>query len=168
MTPKIYCLVGMIASGKSTYCRSAAKIGMITLNDDTLINLLHGDDYTLYEKKLKILYKSLENTILSLGLCLGKDVVVDRGLNISEKGRKRWIALAHSFDVDIEAIVLPKEHPEIHAHRRFMSDSRGHNLEYWEEVANRHYNIYKEPTIDEGFYKINYMTFEDITNGKLV
>ena len=60
-------LVGCIASGKSTYCRNAAKAGTIIINDDDIVNMLHGGQYGLYDKKLKII-RSLDNKSRLWGL----------------------------------------------------------------------------------------------------
>lgn len=163
---KIACCVGMIASGKSTYCKNAAKLGHIVVNDDDVVNMLHANNYALYDKSLKILYKSIENNAISLGLCMGRTVLVDRGLNISEEGRKRWATLAQSFDVSCEAIIFPFDAPLIHAERRFNS-SRGHSLDYWQDVATHHINQYDEPSMLEGFDKIYHITFEEILQGKV-
>lgn len=138
------------------------------MNDDAIVNMLHADDYKLYDKYLKILYKTLENDVVSLGLCIGRTVLVDRGLNVSRKGRQRWVALARSFDVPCEAIVFSKDTPDVHAMRRFKSNARGHPIGYWLNVANEHNKIYSEPTLEEGFDKIHNITFEEITNGKVI
>lgn len=168
MTPKIYVLVGMIASGKSSYCKNAAKHGSIIINDDAVVNLVHADDYTLYDKKLKILYKTIENNIISLGLCFGRTVLVDRGLNISKKARQRWIALARSFDVECDAIEFPRDAVNVHANRRYESSNRGHSYEYWLKVATEHGKQYEDPTIAEGFNKVHYINFDEIISGHLV
>ena len=139
---KLQILVGMIASGKTTYSKLAAMQGIICVNDDAIVNLVHGGNYTIYDKNLKLLYKSIENHIISQALGMGKTVLVDRGLNISKRGRERYIALAKSFDVPIEAIVLPFERAEVHAQRRFDSDSRGYAYKYWLDVAKVHAEIY--------------------------
>ena len=165
---KIQVLVGMIASGKSTYAKNAAKTGVLCVNDDALVNMLHADDYTLYDKKLKILYKSIENQAISTILAMGRTTIVDRGLNVSTAGRQRWIALAKSFDVPCEAIVLPYQGPEIHARRRFESDAPGHEYDYWFRVANHHHNQYCVPTLEEGFSKIHSISFGEIKAGKIV
>jgi predicted kinase len=165
---KIQVLVGMIASGKSTYCTNAARRGALIMNDDAIVKMLHGDDYLLYDKYLKIIYKSIENTVVTLGLCSLKTVLIDRGLSVSHKGRQRWIALARSYDVPCEAIVFPKDTPDVHAMRRFKSDSRGHPVGYWLNVANEHNKIYSEPTLEEGFDKIHHINFEDIKCGLVI
>lgn len=168
MTPKIYVLVGMIASGKSTYCKNAAKHGQVIMNDDAIVNMLHADDYTLYDKKLKILYKSIENNIISLGLCMGKTVVIDRGLNVSKSARQRWIATAKSFDVPCEAVVFAKDSNEVHARRRFDKDARGHSYDYWLKVATEHGNQYQIPTAIEGFDNIHFISYNQILNGQII
>lgn len=168
MKPKIYLLVGHIASGKSTYCKNAAKAGFIIINDDSIVNLLHGDDYTLYDKNLKILYKSIESNILSMALAMGKSIVIDRGLNVSIKGRYRYLALAKSYDVECHAIIVPMDTPQVHAKRRTDYDARGHDYDYWLNVAKHHASIYNIPSIEEGFDKIHCLEFSQILNGKVI
>lgn len=164
----IQVLVGMIASGKSTYARNAAKKGIICVNDDAIVNMIHADEYTLYDRKLKPLYKSIENSIISSALLMDRKVLVDRGLNCTVEGRKRWIALANSFDVQCEAVVFTNEGPEVHAQRRTKSDARGHDYDYWLMVANHHNSQYKLPTYEEGFNSIHYLTWSDIQAGVVV
>jgi predicted kinase len=167
MQPKIYLLIGMIASGKSTYALNAANNGYIIINDDAIVNLLHANNYTLYDKNLKILYKTIENTILNMSIALKKNVVIDRGLNVSLQSRKRWLSLAKTLDIECEAIVFEKQKPEVHAKRRFESDTRGYSENYWQEVAAYHDKNYSLPSLEEGFSKINYISYEEIKN-KLV
>ena len=165
---KIQVLVGMIASGKSTYARLAAQQGMLCINDDAIVNMLHGDDYTLYDKQLKVLYKSIENHIIGTGLAMGKSVLIDRGLNVSKKGRQRWISLAKSFDIQCEAIVFANEGPQIHAQRRFNSDSRSHSFDYWLKVAEAHNSLYLLPSKEEGFDAVHHVSFNEIKQGKVI
>ncbi len=164
---KIQVLVGMIASGKSTYSRNAAKNGVICMNDDAIVNMLHADDYNLYDKSLKILYKTIENQIIGTALAMKRVVLVDRGLNVSRRGRRRWLALAQSYDVPYEAIVFNNEGPEIHAKRRMDSDPRGHDYAYWLDCACHHFREYTEPSLGEGFTNIHHVTFDDIQQGKV-
>jgi len=164
----LYVLVGCIASGKSSYCKNAAKAGFIIINDDSIVNMCHADDYTLYDKRLKILYKSIEHTMLGTSLCLGKPIIIDRGLDVSIKGRQRWLALAKSYDVECHAIVLPRSTPEVHAERRTNSDARGYNYAYWLNVAKHHDSIYNVPAIEEGFNKVHSISFDEIIAGRVI
>lgn len=159
---KVQVLCGMIASGKSTYCQNVAKTGAICVNDDAIINMVHSDNYALYDKNLKILYKSIENQAIVTALALGRTVVIDRGLNCNPSGRKRWIALAKSLDVCCEAVAFKNEGPLVHANRRNNSDSRGRDLDYWLRVANIHNAEYVEPSTEEGFDSVRHITWEEI------
>lgn len=167
MSGKIQVLVGMIASGKSTYCNSAAKYGVLCVTDDSIVNMLHANNYDQYNKDLKILYKSIENHIISHAILLNKIVIIDRGLNVGLRGRQRYLSLAKSFDCEIEAIVFPNEGPEVHAKRRFESDNRGLSYDRWLYCAKCHNGMWKEPTIKDGFSKINKTTFEETKLGRV-
>jgi predicted kinase len=165
---KLQVLVGMIASGKSTYARYAARQGAICMNDDAIVNMIHADDYTLYKKELKVLYKSVENHVIGTGLAMNRIVLVDRGLNVSKKGRQRWLSLAKSLDVPCEAIVFKNDGPEAHAKRRVASDARGHPFEYWLRVAETHNSLYIMPTVEEGFDAVHHISFDEIRSGKVI
>ena len=160
-------LVGMIAAGKSTYARNAAAKGFVILNDDALVTALHGGDYSLYSKDLKPLYKSTENHILTTALALGRSVVVDRGLNCSAVSRARWIALARSLDVPVEAVVFKNEGPVVHAGRRAKADGRGYAFSYWHRVAAHHDSLWQEPVLSEGFAAVDYLSWPYIQSGGL-
>jgi hypothetical protein len=151
-------LVGMIASGKSTYAKEKAAEGWLTINDDAIVNLVHGNNYLLYDKKLKLLYKSIEHNTTNLILCSGRDLIVDNGrANLTVEGRQRWIAMCRSFDIGIQAVIFPKEDYIVHADRRFNSDPRGESLENWIKIAKTHEEIYQAPALNEGFSEISYV-----------
>jgi len=147
-SPSIKILVGMIASGKSTYCRKASKEGDIIVNDDSIITSIHGGNYTLYDEKLKPLYKSIESNIIHSAILAGRNVIIDR-TNLSRKVRARYIFIAKSLGVQSELIVMPMRSPEDHAIMRSNSDSRGHSFERWLEVANKHRAQYEVPSQTE-------------------
>lgn len=159
---KLELLCGPIASGKSTYCRQAANEGAIILNDDSIVTAIHGGDYRLYNKSLKPLYKSVENSLISTALAMGLRVVVDRP-NHSIKMRQRYIAIGKSFDVPVEVILFKRELPEIHGERRFKSDARGHDLNYWIDVARAHERLFETPDKNlEMFDSISEWIYQEI------
>lgn len=145
-------LFGPIASGKSTYSRYRAMSGAIIVNDDSIVTSVHGD-YELYNKSLKPLYKSIENHIISMGISLGRDIIIDRP-NLTKRSRSRYIGIANSCDVLIDAICFPWLSPEESAIKRFQSDSRGKSLEHWNQAAQRHYSIKEDPEESEGFHRV--------------
>lgn len=159
MKPKIQILVGMISSGKSTYAKLAAQCGAVIINDDNIVNSVHANQYELYDPNLKLLYKTIENTTLSLALSLGKNVVIDRGVDVDPQSRKRWIDLARAYDVPIEAMCFGVCSPEIHAKRRYEADNRGHDYSYWLAVARKHYDSYSVPELNEGLTNVYGVVF---------
>lgn len=150
-------LIGNIASGKSTYCRKRAKEGAIVVNDDAIVNGVHCDIYTLYSKELKPLYKAVENCIVISAIMLGRDVVIDRGVNITPHSRRRFIGLSNSLDAKVTAVVFKFCDPAIHAERRAKDNLRGYPFEYWLEVAKNFHNKLILPEKHEGFDDIVYM-----------
>lgn len=146
-------LCGMIASGKSTHATELAKNNWIIVNDDSIVNALHANNYTLYNKRLKPLYKLIENTMINGAVLMNIDVAIDRTC-LSKSMRSRYIALANTLDVPIICTVFPIEHPEVHAHRRCNHDNRGYSYEHWLKVARSHLATYEQPSLSEGFQKI--------------
>ena len=151
-------LCGTIASGKSTWSKKMAGDDWIIINDDNIVTSLHGGDYTLYQEDLKPLYKSIEDHILHTAVAMGKNVVIDKGLNLTRKSRARWIALGRSLDVPVRARIFEMTDPEIHARRR-CKESRGRSYDYWLCVAQQHIRSYETPLFDEGFDDIEYYTW---------
>jgi predicted kinase len=140
-------LVGPIASGKSTYARKRAAEGALIINDDALVAMLHAGDDTRYNAHNKNTYKAIETAAIVAILAAGIDVVIDRP-NHKRATRQRYIGLAKSFDAQVTMVMFKREPPEIHARRRFDSDSRGHSLEWWTAVARRHEAHYEPPLIN--------------------
>ncbi len=164
LRPEVHVLCGPIASGKSTYARRAAAKGFVVINDDAIVEAVHGGNYQLYDDKLKPLYKSVENHILQAALMANRPVIVDRGLNCSDHSRQRWVGLAKAFDAVPVAVLFQDEGPEVHAARRHVSDGRGHSYGYWLRVAKAHRDRWVTPTVTEGFAEVRTVAFNDINN----
>lgn len=147
-------LVGTIGSGKSTYAKQRAKDGCIIVNDDSIVNAVHADQYGLYQEDLKPIYKGAELFILNTALAMGKDVVIDKGLSLSVNSRQRWISIGRSLDIPVQCVLFEFFTPEVHAERRAGSDDRGLGKEYWLKVAKCHFANYQEPTVAEGFLTV--------------
>jgi len=148
---KLEILIGPIASGKSTYCRKRAREGAIIVNDDSIVNALHANQYDMYDKKLKSIYKGLESYLIHFCAAHDKDVIIDRP-NLNPATRKRYIETARGLDyVDIVGVIFDMQTPEVHAERRFKADNRGMSYENWLEAAKYHFSFYKEPVLEEGF-----------------
>lgn len=148
---KLYVTVGMIASGKSTFCKRKAGEGAVIVNDDALVTALHGGEYGLYRSQYKPLYKAVELDVITQALGMGLDVVVDRPC-FKPETRRRYAAIATSVDVPAACVIFHKDKAEVHAKRRVASDPRGHDFEYWLRVAKEHEGDYVAPDPEaEGF-----------------
>jgi predicted kinase len=147
-------LIGPIASGKSTYSLKRAREGALIINDDAIVQAVHGGDYRLYDKNLKPLYKHIELSIMSLAESFDRDVVIDRP-NLKADTRRRYIQIAKSLDIkDIRGIIFKNCGPEEHARRRFFSNNRGNTFDQWLVIAKHHDTIFERPDISEGFSSI--------------
>jgi predicted kinase len=146
-------LVGMVGSGKSTYTSKRARGGAIILNDDSLVQSLHGGNYKLYDQKLKALYKSLTMAAACQAVAIGRDIVVD-ATNLTRKTRARWVGLAHMLDQQVICTTFKVETHEIHAKRRADHDGRGYNYDHWLEIIKSHFNNYDPPSNSEGFNSV--------------
>lgn len=156
--PTLEVLVGMIASGKSTYARKRADEGALVISHDDLTEMLHAR--YRYEDGLREVYRGIEKALAVEILLSGRDVIIDR-THLTRESRARWVRFARAtiYRPRIVAVVFPVESPGVHAERRFESDSRGRPWEDWVRVALHHHAQYLEEPIkdDEGFDEIKWI-----------
>lgn len=165
MTRKLYVLVGMIASGKSTWAREKADEGAVVVCHDDLTQMLHGR--YRYEADMRICYRQMEEEIADAALLWGRDVVIDR-THLTRESRKRWIDFGRNLNrihrwrgrrepfVEVIAVAFPRKIAYVHAKRRYESDSRGRSFHEWRQVAGHNQDqADAEPLSDaEGFDRI--------------
>jgi predicted kinase len=155
-------LIGMIASGKSSYCAKRARDGAIIINNDSIVEMLHGGDYHLYDKQVESIYKSIEEHIFSITMAAGRDVVIDR-TGLSKGVRARFISMAKSRGYQVIGIIFPMEGPDVHAKRRAESDGRGYDFDYWRRIAGYHMAGYQPPGMEEGFHSLCTFDFKTMS-----
>lgn len=149
--PKLEILVGLIASGKSTYARSRATEGAIVVSEDAITMGLHGGVYPMCDyTALLALYKSVADHQIRAALMMGRDVVVD-ATNLSRSTRAKLIEMARECGASSSGVVFRREPPEVHARRRTLDDDRGLSYEHWLELIRSHEEIYEEPCLSEHF-----------------
>jgi predicted kinase len=135
---KLEVLVGMIASGKSTYARRRALEGALVVCHDDLTAMLHAE--YRYEPALREAYRRMEESLTYQALLAGRDVVIDR-THLTRESRGRWLAWAMSLVArprSVVAVAFPGGPPEEHAARRYAADPRGRPLGEWLGVARHH------------------------------
>lgn len=146
-------MVGMIASGKSTYARERAKAGALVISHDALTGMLHAE--YRYEPQLREMYRAMEETLAELAVYRQRPVIIDR-THLTRESRQRWTKFAREMPTAIRAVVFKcADSPFEHAKRRFEADPRGRRLNEWASVAEHHYEQWlNEPLKDwrgEGF-----------------
>lgn len=152
-------LIGMIASGKTTYAKKCAREGAVIVNADAIVNAIHCDQYGLYNDNLKALYKAVETNLILTAMAMNRNVVIDR-TNLDWNSRSRYIAFGRMLNYFVKGVIFPMESPMMHAQRRFETDNRGISLQRWQAVAEKHAATYVMPSLDEGFHTLVRFDFE--------
>lgn len=144
-------MVGNVGSGKSLLASKFAKSGAAVVNNDSLVRMIGGGEYNLYDYGKKEVYKSAEESTIESALIAGIDVVIDR-TNMDSKRRARYIALAKKHT---DQIICYDFGPgdELGLKRRKKA-SQGVPPETWEQVHNRMRESYNQPNLSEGFSDI--------------
>ena len=154
--PTIEVLIGMIASGKSTYALKRARSGVLVVCHDDLTEMMHAEYRYERTPEMRALYRASEEALVRLFLAAGKDIVVDR-THLTYESRARWVNFARSEHIPIVAVVFTIEHPSVHAVRRFTHDHRRRTLEEWYDVAAMHAQQARDEPFDaekEGFLDV--------------
>ena len=99
---KLTLMVGLPASGKSTYAKEMADDNTVVLSSDALRKELLGDERCQDDNDIvfKTLYRRAKECLLE-----GKDVVID-ATNINMKARRRALANFANMDIRREAVVM--------------------------------------------------------------
>jgi predicted kinase len=149
--PKIEVLIGMIASGKTTYARRRADEGALVISHDDLTEMLHTR--YRYDASLRPVYLEMLGALARVALRSGLDVVVDR-THLTREARANWVQRAKWWGVPVVAVVFPVEAPDVHAARRAATNDRGRPPEEWLAAAKHHYAQHLAEPLDwktEGF-----------------
>lgn len=156
--PKCIMLVGVPASGKSTWrIRCKVEDFTIELSTDDIIDLLADQwGYTyneIFKDTISFAEKVMKRDFIEAAE-RDVDMIIDR-TNLSAKSRRKWIEMLKLYQYNIEAVVFPmpgtEKLPSEEWNRRL--DSRpgktipGHILSSMIEH-------YQPPTLSEGFSKI--------------
>ena len=96
--PTLYILIGLPASGKTTYAKTTLKNAYRVCHDD-LVDMLMGE----YDIKKTATMHAVEWSIVHTILSRGEDVVVDR-TNLDPVTRARFINAAQSVDIPVGII----------------------------------------------------------------
>jgi predicted kinase len=156
MTKICYILVGMPASGKSTWIRDNESIGNLPGNEpyyvastDNIIDFIvrqHGMTYDQGFKNLIAFAESVMWDDLQSAAEQGIKIYIDR-TNLTVKSRKKFIDFLKPYGYTFEAIVFNT--PDETEWRRRLDSRQGKTIP--EYVLESMRNSYEVPTLSEGF-----------------
>ena len=149
---KLIMYVGNIGQGKSLISSKLAKQGKVIVNMDSILLMVHGGEYGLFDPDKKEIYRSAEEAVIRSSLEKGFDVVIDR-TNMKKKRRLKFIELASEYTDQIECYHFGKGDRDQCLKNR-MKNPRGVPRETWEMVYRKMADSYEEPAEEEGFSRI--------------
>ena len=144
-------LVGIPASGKSTWVKKHAKFEVVLSTDDlledfaTLENITYNDAFTKYMPRADKMF----HDILDSCARTGDDVIIDR-TNLSKKSRKRLMEKFKDKGYVFKAVVFPVPNQEELSTR--LASRPGKTIPQkvmWSMISN-----FQHPTVDEGFSEV--------------
>lgn len=145
-------LIGVPASGKSTWLMSPEDPGGTILSSDNIIDEIAYEYGMTYNEAFSTLVMFadvvLDRYALELAVA-GEDVIIDR-TNVSKKARRRWIEHFSKYGYTFEAYFFPT--PDAVEHNRRLNSRPGKNIP--PDVINSMIGNLEFPTKEEGFSKI--------------
>jgi predicted kinase len=159
--PKCVILVGVPASGKSTWHRN--KFGdwpPTVASTDKIIETVANSYGMTYDEGFKGLIQFAEQIMwrqITSCLMRGGDFIIDR-TNLTAKSRAKFIHKLKLHRYEIEAIVFPEVGSEAlpeEEWKRRLNSRRGKTIP--QEALDRMIDSYEIPLMSEGFDKITFM-----------
>jgi predicted kinase len=139
--PLLILLIGLPASGKSTWAHRNARDAIVVSQDD----LIDAITPLGFEYSARPIYAAAEEAIARTALREGRIVIVDR-TNRTRVLRKRWIAIARESVCKVVAIVMSADAETCRTRNRARSGPRC----VTEERMRRMIAVLEAPELDEG------------------
>jgi len=161
-TPAIIIPIGNTGSGKSTWVKKfTARNGRcLVVSRDSFRYMIGGGKYR-FDLKLEPLVNKMYMKSLCAVLDSGKDVIVDE-TNVEAKLRQKYIQLAKRRGYIVVGIVFPKLTKQEAIDRRMSNPHDCPNRATWEMVWDKVNQRYDEPTSEEGFDFLDFLSKEEV------
>jgi predicted kinase len=156
--PLLILLVGIPASGKSTWAYRNAKDTIVVSQDD----LIEAITPSGFEYSARAIYAAAEEAIARSALRAGRTVIVDR-TNRTRALRKRWIGIAQEARSPVVALTMSADVQTC----RVRNQSRSGPRRVCEIRMERMISVFEAPDPEEGFDAVlddqRHPTLPDIT-----
>ena len=156
--PKCIMLVGVPASGKSTWCRR--KIITYVASTDNIISEVASNYGMTYDEGFKELIGFADKVMWrTINACMMRqlDFTIDR-TNLTAKARKKFIDKLKLHRYEIECWVFPEVGSEALSHeewKRRLNSRKGKSIP--QEVLDKMIDSYEIPLKSEGFDNIIFL-----------
>ena len=153
--PKCIMLVGVPASGKSTWLRTKyGEYGTYVASTDNIIEEIASSYGMTYDEGFKELIGFADKVMWRMiTTCMMRqlDFTIDR-TNLTAKSRAKFIQKLKLHRYEIECVVFPTPEPE--EWKRRLDSRSGKTIP--QEVLDRMVDSYEMPLMSEGFTSITY------------
>lgn len=153
--PKCTILVGVPASGKSTWLIKNRTKGAWIVSTDNIINGLADEYGFTYDQIFKETIRFADMAMVARMMFAaqeGYDLYIDR-TNMSARSRKQFIDKLKKYGYEFECVVFQTPEPE--EWKRRLDSRPGKTIP--QEVLDRMVDSYEMPLMSEGFTKITYV-----------
>jgi tRNA uridine 5-carbamoylmethylation protein Kti12 len=159
---KVYILIGLPGSGKSTWSKKFAQENenIVIVNRDAFRTMIKSE-YS-FNFRYEPFIKELANKSVECALDRGLDVIVDE-THVKAARRKEIIKIVRDFETSYGLIntdygrtkIIYVWFTETNHNLEFrLKENRGYSKDKWNDVINGMKSIFEEPTIDEGYDEI--------------
>ena len=145
---KVYVMIGLAGSGKSSWARWTAKCDFNTIRiclDD--IRDMIKDGYT-FDYQLEPMVRNMGAVLIEQVLLTGKNVIVDE-CHLLREHRQQLCARIKEISPEIEIIYVWVKCPLALALQRRLINLRGGSEFGWTSVVKRMAKMFEEPFSDE-------------------
>ena len=152
--PKCIMLVGVPASGKSTWIQEYMPMANVMSTDIVIENVARSYSMT-YNEGFKDLISFAEKVMwrhITWSIASQVNFVIDR-TNLTAKSRKKFIDKLKSYGYEFECVVFPTPEPD--EWKRRLDSRPGKTIP--QEALDRMVNSYEVPLMSEGFSSVTFL-----------